>query len=34
VTGDVVYGAENARLATGWAHSIDVALETIHRLDP
>jgi uridine phosphorylase len=32
VTGDVVYGSENHRLATGWTHSIDVALEAVHRL--
>jgi len=32
VTGDVVYGAENPRLHEGWGHSIDVALEAVHRL--
>ncbi|MFG1710269.1 nucleoside phosphorylase [Nonomuraea sp. M3C6] len=32
VTGDVVYGAHNDRLATGWDHSIEVALEAVHRL--
>ena len=32
VTGDVVYGAPNTRLHTGWEHSIDVALEAVHRL--
>jgi uridine phosphorylase len=32
VTGDVVYGGANHRLATGWTHSIDVALEAVHRL--
>ena len=31
VTGDVVYGRPNERLAVGWEHSIDVALETVHR---
>jgi uridine phosphorylase len=32
VTGDVVYGGANDRLATGWTHSIDVALEAVYRL--
>lgn len=32
VTGDVVYGTENPRLHVGWEHSIDVALEAVHRL--
>jgi uridine phosphorylase len=32
VTGDVVYGAPNTRLHTGWEHSIEVALEAVHRL--
>jgi uridine phosphorylase len=32
VTGDVVYGAANERLAVGWDHSITVALEAVHRL--
>jgi uridine phosphorylase len=32
VTGDVVYGAANERLAVGWDHSIAVALEAVHRL--
>ncbi len=32
VTGDVVYGGENKRLHVGWEHSIDVALEAVHRL--
>lgn len=32
VTGDVVYGAGNERLHVGWEHSIDVALEAVHRL--
>lgn len=32
VTNDVVYGAANDRLATGWDHSIDVALETVHQM--
>jgi uridine phosphorylase len=32
VTNDVVYGRPNERLAMGWEHSIDVALETIHRM--
>jgi hypothetical protein len=32
VTNDVVYGRPNERLAAGWEHSIDVALETIHRM--
>ena len=32
VTGDVVYGAPNTRLQTGWEHSIEVALEAVHRL--
>jgi uridine phosphorylase len=32
VTGDVVYGAANERLAAGWDHSIAVALEAVHRL--
>jgi uridine phosphorylase len=32
VTGDVVYGAANERLAVGWEHSIAVALEAVHRL--
>jgi uridine phosphorylase len=32
VTGDVVYGRANERLASGWEHSIDVALEAVHRL--
>jgi uridine phosphorylase len=32
VTNDVVYGRPNQRLASGWEHSIDVALETIHRM--
>ncbi|MDP1719702.1 MAG: nucleoside phosphorylase [Candidatus Nanopelagicaceae bacterium] len=32
VTNDVVYGRPNTRLATGWEHSIDVALEAVHRL--
>lgn len=33
VTGDAEYGAgENPRLATGWEHSIDIALEAAHRL--
>lgn len=32
VTGDVVYGAENPRLHTGWERSIEVALEAVHRL--
>ncbi len=32
VTGDVVYGGENTRLHVGWEHSIDVALEAVHRL--
>jgi uridine phosphorylase len=32
VTGDVVYGAKNERLHVGWEHSIDVALEAVHRL--
>ena len=30
VTGDVVYGAPNTRLHTGWEHSIEVALEAVH----
>jgi uridine phosphorylase len=34
VTGDVVYGAENERLAVGWGHSIEVALEAVIRLEP
>ncbi len=33
VTGDAQYGAgENPRLAAGWEHSIDIALEAAHRL--
>lgn len=32
VTGDVVYGRANERLAVGWNHSIAVALEAVHRL--
>lgn len=32
VTGDVTYGSHNDRLATGWRHSIAVALEAVHRL--
>lgn len=32
VTGDVTYGSHNDRLATGWQHSITVALEAVHRL--
>ena len=32
VTNDVVYGKANDRLAIGWEHSIDVALEAVHRL--
>ncbi len=33
VTGDVVYGAANPRLHTGWERSIEVALEAVHRLE-
>lgn len=32
VTGDVYYGRANTRLATGWKHSIAVALETVIKL--
>jgi uridine phosphorylase len=32
VTGEVVYGGPNERLHVGWEHSIDVALEAVHRL--
>jgi uridine phosphorylase len=32
VTGDVVYGAPNPRLHSGWERSIEVALEAVHRL--
>lgn len=32
VTGDVVYGAANERLAVGWDYSIAVALEAVYRL--
>ena len=32
VTGDVVYGRPNERLAVGWEHSIRVALETVIEL--
>lgn len=32
VTGDVVYGRPNERLALGWESSISVALEAAHRL--
>lgn len=32
VSGDVVYGRTNERLAVGWRHSITVALEAVHRL--
>lgn len=32
VTGDVVYGRPNERLAVGWDHSITVALETVLAL--
>jgi len=32
VTGDVVYGRPNERLAVGWDHSIAVALETVITL--
>jgi uridine phosphorylase len=32
VTGDVVYGRPNERLAVGWDHSIRVALETVIEL--
>ncbi|CAB4765248.1 MAG: nucleoside phosphorylase [Actinobacteria bacterium] len=32
VTNDVVYGRPNTRLAVGWEHSIDVALEAVHRM--
>jgi uridine phosphorylase len=32
VTGDVVYGRPNTRLAVGWEHSITVALEAVSSL--
>jgi uridine phosphorylase len=32
ITNDVVYGRPNTRLAVGWEHSIDVALEAVHRM--